>query len=127
METKELRGLLSKRLYLELQIFKDSRLQQEKEDIYKSSYKIETYINLYEVVIAHLDNLQKETIRRLLNLKFGILESLYQEWLTREDCFYEEIRAYACRELEAISEPDNRNHGEGDTNGTGTDQAAQGR
>ena len=32
MDIEELRDLLSKRLYIELQLFKDSKLRQEKEE-----------------------------------------------------------------------------------------------
>ena len=104
MDIKELRDLLSKRLYIELQLFKDSKLRQEKEDIFKSSYEIEIYVNLYEVLLAYLGDLQENAIRGLLNLKFGILEFLYQEWLTREDGFLDELRAYACSEMETVPE-----------------------
>lgn len=38
MDESEMRDLLSKRLYLELQLFKDSVLRKEKEDIFKSSF-----------------------------------------------------------------------------------------
>ena len=104
MEVKELRNLLSKRLYIELQLFKDNKLRQEKEDIYKASYEIEAYVNLYEVLMENLNNLQKDIIRRLLNLRFGILEFLCREWLTKEDGFFDELRSYVCSELEKISE-----------------------
>ena len=46
MDENELRDLLSKRLYIELQLFRDSMLRKEKEDIFKSSYEIEIYVNL---------------------------------------------------------------------------------
>lgn len=49
MDVKELKKLLLDRLYLELQLFKDATLQQEKEEIYKSSYKIETFTNIYDI------------------------------------------------------------------------------
>lgn len=103
MDRKELKDLLSKRLYLELQIFKDSKLQQEKDDIFKASYEIEIYVNLYEIFTAHTGLLPEETIRKLLNLNFGILAFIYQGWLAEEDSFYEELRTYACDKLDAIS------------------------
>ena len=112
MQTTELKKLLSRRLYLELQLFKDSKLRQEKEEIYQSSYEIEVYMNLYEVLAARLDSLQEEVLRRLLSFRFGILKSLYQEWLARADCLaredrlYEELRAYICSDLEEFLEPD---------------------
>lgn len=102
MDEKELQELLRQRLHLELMCFKDSMFQHGKEDIFKSSYRIEIYVNLYEILLVHTENLQGGMIRELLGLGFGILDSLYQEWLDREDNFYEELREYACYELEAL-------------------------
>ena len=124
MDVKRLRELLAKRLYLELQLFKDTKLVQEKEDIFRSSYEIVIHVNLYGILTAYADSLQKGAIRRLLNLKSVILGSLYREWLTREDCFYDELRPYACRELEAVSELGGLDCREEDVDGTGLDKAA---
>lgn len=107
MDEREWKDLLVKRLYIELQLFKDAMLRQEKADIFKASYEIEIYVNLYEIFASHIDNLKEDTIRRLLNLNFGILKFIYQEWLTREDSFYDELRFYACGELKIISEMEN--------------------
>ena len=124
MDENELRDLLSKRLYLELQLFKDSVLQKEKEDIFSSSYEIEIYVNLYEIFTEEIEDMEEGTMRRLLNLKSGILGHIYQEWLSREDSFFEELRSYACDELRSISEPENPDYrGEGE-DGTGIDTAA---
>lgn len=124
MDEKELRELLRERLHMELQLFKDSILQKEKEDIFRASYEIEIYVNLYEIFAVHTDNLQSNIIRRLLKLNFGILESIYQEWLTREDSFFDELRDYACSELENISEMSKTESGKDDENGKGLDKAA---
>lgn len=124
MDIKELQDLLSKRLYLELQLFKDSLLQKEKADIFKASYEIEIYVNLYEIFAVHIGNLNADTIRRLLNLNFGILEFIYQEWLTREDSFFDELQDYACGELETISELGSADLRKESGNGTKFDQAA---
>ncbi len=124
MDVKELRDMLSKRLYIELQLFKDAKLRQEKEEIFKASYEIEIYVNLYEIFAVHIDNLQEDTIRRLLSLNFGILEFVYQEWLTREDSFFDELRAYACGELETVSELGNLDYGKESGDGTEFNQAA---
>ena len=102
MDDKELRELLRARLHMELQLFKDSMLQQGKEDIFQASYRIEIYVDLYEILLAHVENLQGGMIRELLGLGFGILDHLYQEWMDREDSFYVELKEYACRELEEI-------------------------
>lgn len=124
MDEEGLRDLLSKRLYIELQLFKDAVLRREKEDIIKSSYEIEIYLNLYEIFMMHIDSLDADTIRRLMCLKFGILEHTYQEWLSREDSFFEELRAYACGELKEIAALVNPGSRKEERDGTGIDKAA---
>lgn len=124
MEEKELRELLQARLHMELQLFKDSMLQKGKEDIFKASYRIEIYVDLYEIVLAHVENLQSGMIRELLGLGFGILDHLYQEWLDREDSFYAELEEYACNELEMIPGKLNLDERMEDRGGTKFDQAA---
>lgn len=124
MEEKELRELMRARLHMELQLFRDSMLQKGKEDIFKASYRIEIYIDLYEIVLAHVENLQSGMIRELLGLGFGILDHLYQEWMDREDSFYVELKEYACNELEAIPEKLNLDGEKEEKDGTEPDQAA---
>ena len=124
MDENELRDLLSKRLYIELQLFRDSMLRKEREDIFKSSYEIEIYVNLYEIFMEHIGNLDIDTMRRLLNLKFGIMEHLYQEWLSRDDSFFDELRAFACDELGVLSELGNLDCREEAADGKKSDKAA---
>ena len=93
MDLKELKDLLLKRLHIELQLFKDSILRQPKEEIYKSSYKIEVFVNSYEILLEDMERLDGDTVRGLLYQNFGILDFLYQEWLTREDCIFDELKA----------------------------------
>lgn len=124
MDDKELRELLRARLHMELQLFKDFMFQKEKADIFKSSYRIEIYVNLYEILVMYTDDLQRDMIRELLGLNFGILDHLYQEWLDREDSFYAELREYACSELEAIPKKVNPYADEEEKHGTESDQAA---
>ena len=124
MDEKELRGLLLQRLYLEYMLFKDSLLQKGKEDIFTASYKIEVFVNLYEILLVHAGDLHSNTIRELLKLDFGILEFLYQRWLDREDSFYEELRECACSELETVLEKDNGDGRKDDGDGKESDQVA---
>lgn len=124
MDDKELRELLRARLHMELQLFKDSMLQQGKEDIFKASYRIEIYVNLYEILLVHTENLQGSMIRELLGMGFGILDHLYQEWLDREDSFYVELKEYACMELEMIPGKVDSGAGKEGKDGTEPDQAA---
>ncbi len=124
MDEKELRELLLQRLYLEYMLFKDSMLQTRKEDIFAASYKIEIFVNLYEILLVQAGDLRSDTIRGLLKLNFGILEFLYREWLDREDTFYEELRGYACSELEALSGNGSRTGRKDGGDGKEFDQAA---
>ena len=57
MDEKGLRELLLQRLHMELLLFKDSMLRKEKEDIFKDSYKIEVYVDLYEVFVENAADL----------------------------------------------------------------------
>ena len=124
MDKEKLSDLFRQRLYIELQVFKDSMLQKGKEDIFNASYEIEAYVNLYEILAAHVENLKIDMIRKLLNLDWGILEHIYLEWLTQEDSFYGELRAFACGELEGISELGCMDCGKEDEDGAELNQAA---
>ncbi len=103
MDEKGLRELLLQRLHMELLLFKDSMFQKEKEDIFMDSYRIEIYVNLYEILVEHADTLGADTMRMLLNLNYGILETVYQKWLGKKDSFYDELNTYVCNELESVS------------------------
>ena len=104
MEEKELRELLSERLHVELHLFKDSMLQRPKEDIYESSYKIEVYVNVYEILMEEVGSLDIETVRGILHWRYGILESLYEEWLGRDDNSFDELKAYVGSELGVMAQ-----------------------
>ena len=124
MDEKGLRELLLQRLHMELLLFKDSMFQKEKEDIFKASYRIEIYVNLYEILLVHTESLRGSMIRELLEINFGILDFLYREWLDREDSFYMELKEYGCRKLEVIPEEINLGMREEGKDGTKPDQAA---
>lgn len=123
MDDKELQELLRQRIHIEYMVFKDSTLQKEKEVIFRDSYKIEVFVNLYEILLEYAGSLQGGILRELLKINFGILDSLYQQWLKREDSFYEDMKAYARSELEAV--PGKRFHTEKEENdGNESDQSA---
>jgi hypothetical protein len=124
MDLKELKDLLLKRLHIELQLFKDSILRQPKEEIYKSSYKIEVFVNSYEILLEDMERLDGDTVRGLLYQNFGILDFLYQEWLTREDCIFDELKAYISGELGMIAKINSPACGKEGADGTELDKAA---
>lgn len=123
MDEDGLRDLLSKRLYIELQLFRDSMLQKEKEEILACAYTAEVYTDLYEILIEDIGVLDAGAMRRLLSLDRGILESLYWEWMLKEDSFMEELGEHARSGLEALSRPASGTGREAQ-DGTGTDKAA---
>lgn len=125
MDAKELRELLRGRLYIELQLFKDLLLIQDKDAIYQSACQIERYADIYEVLQADMDEMGEEALRALLHQRSGILEEIYQEWLSWDDGFFEEFREFV-REKAGILQ--NRNDGiyrkEGIADGQEHDKAA---
>ena len=106
MEEKELKELFSERLHVELYLFKDSMLQKTKKEIYEASYKIEVYVNVYEILMEEVENLDIETVRGILHWRYGILESLYEEWLGYRDDSYDELKSYVGSELGAMAQGD---------------------
>ncbi len=124
MDLKELKDLLLKRLHIELQLFKDSILRQSKEEVYKSSYKIEVFVNSYEILVEDMEGLDEDTVRGLLYQNFGILDFLYQEWLTREDCVFDELKAYISGELGVIAKINSPVCGKEGADGTEFNKAA---
>lgn len=106
MEEKELRGLFLERIHIELHLFRDSMLCKTKEEIYEASYKIEVFVNVYEILMEEAENLDTETVRGVLHWRYGILESLYEEWLGCRDDAYDELKAYVGSELKAMAQED---------------------
>ena len=103
MDEKKLRELLLERLHLEMQLFKDLMLHKEKEDIYSASYRIEVYVNLYEILVVRTERIGELLLGRLLYQQTGILDVFYEEWLGREDSFYMELRDHVEDMLDVIS------------------------
>lgn len=123
MDEKELRELLLERLHVELHLFKDSMLQRTNKEIYEASYKIEVYVNVYEILMEEVENLDIETIRGVLHWRYGILGSLYEEWLGRDDNSFDELKAYVGSELGVMAQEDISCRKELE-DGTKSDQAA---
>ena len=103
MDEKKLREIFLERLHVEMNLFKDSMLRRNKADIYAGSYKIELYVNLYEILVAEAERMQETLLRKLLYRDSGILDAFYEEWLTKDDSFYTELRDHVEDELDALS------------------------
>lgn len=94
MDEAELRDLLRGRIYIELQLFKDRLLRQDKEIIYQSAYEIEICTDIYEVLQEEMEEMRGSALRALLHQESEIIQGIYHEWLVWEDGFYEEFRKY---------------------------------
>ena len=88
-----------KKIYEEYRQFRESTLNQSKEDIYKDSYKIDVFVNLYEILIERSEQLSDAILENLLK-RSGILELIYQRWLKKEDSTYDEIVQCVDEELQ---------------------------
>ena len=107
MEEKKLREMFLERLHLEINLFKDSMLHSSKTDIFSGSYKIEVYVNLYEILVTEAEEMQEPLLRKLLYQRSGILDIFYEEWMEYPDGFYNEVSEYARDELGVLSAGEN--------------------
>ena len=124
MGEKEVRNLLEKRLYLELQVFRYSILRNSKREIYDSAYKIEILETIYDILLEKIQSIKEELICHLLWWKGGILELMYQEWLKKEDSSYEELMVHIKDELRLFSGEDFVILSKEELDGKRTNQAA---
>lgn len=88
-----------RRIHGELQSFKGELLKESREVIYGSSYKIEVFVNLHEILAGFSGEMTGEAMENMLQEDSGILEALYQEWLKHKDGFYGELKGYTSNAL----------------------------
>jgi len=89
-----------RKIYKELQDYKNSVLAQDDSIIYRESYQIETVSTLYEVLLQKADFISDTILLKLVEQSSGILEIMYQDWLKEEDSSYQELVEYVDRKLE---------------------------
>lgn len=100
---KDARGLFLKKLYGELQLFKESVMQMEKEKIYGEAYKIEVYASLYEILMDQSENYPVQLLEKL-SAKENVLQPLYDTWLKKDDDLYEELCSHVAYEMKKAAE-----------------------
>lgn len=69
-----------KRIAEELSAFKISILGEEKEIIFSEAYRIDSFITLYETLVASIDEIQITVMLALVNQTGKILESLFTDY-----------------------------------------------
>ena len=100
MDKNAIKEKFVKKIYAELQEFKESIMMQEKAVIYSESYKVEVFSTLYEILIEKADSLSDVILLNFIGQSTGILEALYQDWLKREYSSYRELSEHVDSELE---------------------------
>lgn len=91
LRRENLERLVSWKLSSELKIFQCKMLAGKKEDIYKSSYEIDTKIVLYETFVSLVPMLNEKCLQKCLETS-SFLEFLYQVWMGTPDSQTEEIQ-----------------------------------
>ncbi len=100
MEKSAVREKFIKRLYSELQDFKQSVLEQDKQSVYGDAYKIEVFSSLYNILMEKADSISDVVLLSLIEQSTGILEKIYQDWLKKEDSSYQELAEHVDSEFE---------------------------
>lgn len=86
------------RLYLEYLKFKDDMLRKSQEEVFESCYRIDVFLNLYEIMVEKTEELPREILMRMEKQE-GLLERLYKGWMKKDDSAYQELKDYVENEL----------------------------
>ena len=102
----ELKQKFCMKIYDELQAYKKSSMRDSKEEIFGNAFKTEVFVNLYEILLDSADKFSDVLLANLVNQSAGILESLYQDFLSKspEDAFYEDLKEHVENEFGDESE-----------------------
>lgn len=93
MSLKEMRAVFGMKIYLEYEVFKLSMLQKSVSELYQEAYKIDTYINLYELLLEKSQGFGESEIRNLL-LCSSLLTFLYDLWIKYEDSHVSDLEEF---------------------------------
>ena len=99
MEKETIKEKFVKKIYRELQDYKEYILQQDKSVIYEEAYKVEVFSTLYEILLEKADSISDVILLNLVSQSSSILENLYQDWLKKEDSSYHELQEHVYSEL----------------------------
>lgn len=91
MKRKVLQVLLNGKISMELKYYKRLMMEQEPEEIWNSAYEINAKIEIYELLVEMTPVMLEEQLQALLCFS-GILDYLYEMWLTESDNHMSELR-----------------------------------
>ena len=101
MTLEEMREVVGNKIYLEYEVFKQTTLKKSVEEVYESSYQIDSYINLYEFLLDMCQEFEKEELIKILIIP-NILGFLYDKWISFEDSSSEDLTNFINREIKNI-------------------------
>lgn len=97
---KEIRKVNAK-LYLEYLRFKDEMLRKAQDEVFESCYKIDVFLNLYQILVEKAQQLSAEMLLLLENDE-NILWELYQGWMKTSDDKYREMSQFVSERLDGL-------------------------
>lgn len=89
------------KLYLEYLQFKDEMLRKTQEEVFESCYKIDVFLNLYQIMVEKAQELSVEILVQLEQDEH-VLEKLYNGWMKINDSTYEEMVRYVNEKLSSF-------------------------
>lgn len=99
---KKIRRVNAK-LYLEYLKFKDDMLRKTQDEVFKNCYKIDVFLNLYEILVEKSQTFSAEVLLHL-EKEENILEDLYEGWMKIDDSTYQEMCQYVNRKLGVLAQ-----------------------
>lgn len=93
-----MREKFCQKLLREYREFQKRVLSKKKSEIFGKSYEIDVFNNFYGILLEKANKLPDEILENLLE-ESGLLESLYQRWLKKEDSHYCEMEEYVESEI----------------------------
>ena len=95
-------SLFRQKLEGEYQKFVDRMLKKDKMEIIQSSYKIESYDNIFWILWEKSWSMSEAQLKALLIFP-GVLSYFFCRWLKEEDSMYEELEASVGENLDALT------------------------
>ena len=92
-ELQEFRELFCFKIAMELKWFKLAVLGKKPDEIYEMAYRIDTMINIYELLLEMCSDMEMETLQSLLPIP-QVMSFLYEKWLKKEDSRMEEMQDF---------------------------------
>lgn len=112
MLLEQLKELVRLKISLEYDEFRMDLLKKEPEEIINLAYKICSFENMFDFLVAILENAGEEDVIKILMFP-NLMEYLYSEWISYEDSSAEDWEGFLrlqISELDKTEECDAKNN-----------------